>query len=69
MKVISKVEEKPFTPSLNICPDACCRKGLGFGRSDAFPFHNLKFSRSPIHEHTILLMFLGIILSVFRLEV
>ncbi len=26
MKQISEVEEKPFTSSLNICPEASCRK-------------------------------------------
>jgi hypothetical protein len=27
MKQKSVVEEKPFTSSLNICPEACCIKG------------------------------------------
>jgi hypothetical protein len=35
MKQIVEEHEKPFTSSLNICPEACCRRG--FGRSNAFP--------------------------------
>jgi hypothetical protein len=31
MKQISEVEEKPFTSSLNISPEACCSKGVGAG--------------------------------------
>jgi hypothetical protein len=29
MKEIFEMEEKPFTSSLNICPEACRRKGCG----------------------------------------
>ncbi len=36
MKQISEVVEIPFTSSLNMCPEACWRKGRG-GRSNAFP--------------------------------
>ncbi len=31
-KQISEVEEKPFTSSLDICPEACLKKGVGWGR-------------------------------------
>jgi hypothetical protein len=27
LKYMYELEEKPFTSSLNICPEACCRKG------------------------------------------
>ncbi len=34
MKQISEVEEKPFTSSVNFCPEACCiGKGVRGGRS------------------------------------
>jgi hypothetical protein len=36
MKQISEVEEKPFTSSLTICPEAFCRNGWG-GRSNTSP--------------------------------
>jgi hypothetical protein len=29
MEQISQMEEKPFTSSLNYCPEACFRKGWG----------------------------------------
>jgi hypothetical protein len=29
MRQIFEVEEKPYTSSLNICPEVCCLKGLG----------------------------------------
>ncbi len=29
MKQISEIEKKLFMSSLNICPEACCRKGWG----------------------------------------
>jgi hypothetical protein len=35
MKQIMEEHEKPFTSSLTICPEACCRRGVG--RSNAFP--------------------------------
>jgi hypothetical protein len=37
-KQISEVEEKPFTSSLYIRPEACCLKNGGVGgRNNAFP--------------------------------
>jgi hypothetical protein len=33
------VEEKPFTSSLNICPEATCIERVGGGWSNSFPSH------------------------------
>jgi hypothetical protein len=36
--------EKPVTSSLNICPEACCKKGGGGGLSNAYlslPHHQI----------------------------
>jgi hypothetical protein len=37
MKQISEVEKKTFTSSLNICPEACCRKEGGGGADGVTP--------------------------------
>ncbi len=37
IKQISKTEGEPFTSSLNICPEACCKKGWSMHREKRLP--------------------------------
>jgi hypothetical protein len=48
MKEISEVEEKPFTSSLNICPEDCYRKGWEWVTSKARPPHK-RMDRIALH--------------------
>ncbi len=43
MKIISEIEEKLYMSSLNICPEACCRKRWGRATTP-FPPTSLDFS-------------------------
>jgi hypothetical protein len=60
MKKMSEVEENLFTSSLNICPEACSRKGWGGGRSNASPSPPSYFPDDILLEDDVtVILFLG----------
>ncbi len=64
MKQISEKEDNPFTSSLNICPEACCRKGWG-GQKKAPSFAHNTFPSLSVdipfaYDVTAFLLLLGV---------
>jgi hypothetical protein len=75
MKQISEVEEKPFTSSLNICPEASFVNRVGAGVTptppypcNAPPFPSGSVDISLKDDVNVLLLLLGVSFTVFSRE-